>query len=338
MLSPRAIRLFLKYFDSIDQALSKRLVRKRTWDETALTFLLTELLDEEGQTDHNVPYPHDTFLRDLSATDEPMSVSIELETHSYPTPMERYVTQSDIGFILSYEDQFDHQASFRRGWLFQAKRLFPARQRQDHGFTANSRFESVNKAQHERMRRLRDWAHCDFIRYLLYCPRPSALDKNVREQLCSARSRALARDIFDYSLGLQLRDDFLSDSPTVAAGIFVALLDELPDSLAAVHEFLFKGVSPFSWFIVSQLAQTNGIRIRSGHDLDELHRPDWNPDQNLNNPIVNALIRGDFEVFRTDETLMELINDPQQAQILPSHTVTVKVINGIDRPRNRNVG
>nr|VFJ58919.1 MAG: hypothetical protein BECKDK2373C_GA0170839_106831 [Candidatus Kentron sp. DK] len=58
MLSPRAIHLFLKYFDSIDEVLSRRLVRKRTWDEPALTFLLTELLDEDAQPDHSLPYPH----------------------------------------------------------------------------------------------------------------------------------------------------------------------------------------------------------------------------------------------------------------------------------------
>lgn len=204
---------------------------KRTWDEEALTFLLTELLDEEGQADHNMSYTHDIFLRDLSAIDEPLSISIQIETHSYPKSMERYVTQSDIGFILSYEDQFDQKASFHRGWLLQAKRLFQTRQRHEHGFTANSRFESIDNMQHERMKRLRDWAQCDFIRYLLYCPRPLALDKNVREQLCSARSRSLAHDIFDYSLGLELRDDLLSVSPTVAAGIFVAEMDDFPDSL-----------------------------------------------------------------------------------------------------------
>jgi hypothetical protein len=336
MLSPRAIRLFLKYFDSIDHALSRRLVRKRTWDEEALTFLLTELLDEEGQLDHNVPYPHDTFLKDLSATDEPMSIAVHLETHSYPKSMERYITQSDIGLILSYEDQFDQAASFRRGWLFQAKRLFYSRQRHENGFTANSGFDSMNPEQHERIKRLRDWARCDFIRYLLYCPRPSALDQSVREQLCAARSRALAQDIFDFSLGLELRDDFLSGAPTVAAGIFVALLDSFPGSLVAVHASLFKGVSPFSWFIVSQLAQTDGIRGR--REFDERRGPGGSSDQNLNNPVVEALIRGDVDVFSRDGTLMEVIDDPEQAHILPAHTVTVRVINGTDRPRNRNVG
>lgn len=336
MLSPRAIHLFLKYFDSIDEVLSRRLVRKRTWDEEALTFLLTELLDEDAQPDHTLPYPHENLINDLSSSDEPLSVSVQLETHSYPKPMERYVTQADVGLILSYEDQFNHDLSFRRGWLLQAKRLFPSRRRHEDGFTENSGFESHDPAQHDRMRRLRDWAECDFIRYLLYCPRPSSLDKPVRERLSAARARALANDIFDFALGLELRDDFLSTNPTVAAGIFVALLDALPDSLLAVHSTLFSGVSPFSWFIVSQLAQTEGIRRRSmGPERMMMGDP---TDSNLNNPVIEGLIRGDADAIREDESLMAVLDDLSQAQILPAHTVSVRVISGIDRPRNERIG
>ena len=328
-MSPRAIRLFLKYFDSIDQALSRRLVRKRTWDEESLTFLLTELLDLDAQSDHKISYPNDSLVRDLSATDEPLSITVQLETHTYPKPMERFVTQSDIGFILSYVDQFDLSTSFRRSWLMQAKRLFHTRHKYELGFTQNSRFESFDADQHERMKALRDWAKCDFIRYLLYCPRPSDLDRNLRERLCSARSRTVAQNIFDYSIGLELRDDFLSETPTVAAGIFVAFLDDFPDSFLAVHSSLFSRVFPFSWFIVSQLAKIRDIRSVMGSGD--------RPDHNLDNPIVEALIRGDIDVFSRDETLISIIDDPENAQILPAHTVTVSVVNGVDRPRDENL-
>lgn len=336
MLSPRAIRLFLKYFDSIDEVLSRRLIRKRAWDEEALTFLLTELLDEDAQADHTLAYPHDALVNDLSLSDEPLSISVQLETHSYPKPMERYVTQSDVGLILSYEDQFNHDMSFRRGWLLQAKRLFPTRRKYEHGFTENSKFDSHDPAQHERMRKLRDWAECDFIRYLLYCPRPATLEKSVRERLSAARARALASDIFDFALGLELRDDFLSTTPTVAAGMFVALLDDLPDSLLAVHAALFSGVSPFSWFIVSQIAQTNGISHRS---MEREHKMKGDrSDSNLNNPVIEGLIRGDADAIRKDDSLVAVLDDLNQAKILPAHTVSVRIINGIDRPQNERIG
>jgi hypothetical protein len=334
MLSPRAIRLFLRYFDSIDETLSRRLVRKRTWDEEALTFLLTELLDQDAQGDHNLLYSHDDLIRDLAITDEPLAVVVNLETHSYNKSMERYVTQSDIGIILSYEDQFNNEASFRRGWLFQAKRLFPSQQRYEYGFTENSRFNSVDSDQHDRMKALRDWAKCDFIRYLLYCPRPASLERSTREKLNSARTSALALSIFDYALGLQLRDDFLSESSTVAAGIFVSFLDDLPDNLLSVHESLFGAVTPFSWFIVAQLAQTGGISNRQREmGRHENHHSD---DKNLNNPIIEGLIRGDCSVLKKDETLIDILENVERSAILPAHTVTIKVINGIDRPRRDN--
>nr|VFJ68615.1 MAG: hypothetical protein BECKDK2373C_GA0170839_11887 [Candidatus Kentron sp. DK] len=281
------------------------------------------------------------LINDLSSSDEPLSVSVQLETHSYPTPMERFVTQADIGLILSYEDQFDHDFSFRRGWLLQAKRLFSSRPlheqllssgyRSENRFTENSRFESQKPAQHERMRFLRDWAGCDFIRYLLYCPRPSSLDKPVRERLSAARARTLATDIFDHALGLELRDDFLSENPTIAAGVFVALLDSLPNSLLAVHTALFSGVSPFSWFIVSQLAQTHGIHRRDRIPMED---PSGS---NIDNPVIEGLIRGDTNAIRRDDTLLDVV-ELKQVRILPAHTISIKVINGIDRPRSERLG
>jgi hypothetical protein len=61
-------------------------------------------------------------------------------------------------------------------------------------------------------------------------------------------------------------------------------------------------------------------------------------DANLNNPIIDGLIRGDCSVFEQDETLMGVLEDPGRAAILPAHTVTVRVINGIDRPRGDGNG
>lgn len=339
MLSPRAIRLLLKYFDSIDESLARRLSRKRIWDEEALTFLLTDLLDEESQQDHKIKYSHVDLVADLSRTDEPISIDVTLDTHSYPKSMERYVTQSDVGFILSYQDQFNHKRSFQYGWLMQAKRLFPSKRKFDHGFTENSRFESFDSMQHDRMRRLRDWANCDFIRYMLYCPRPSSLDTFVRERLSAARSDAISHDIFDYALGLELRDDLLAEKPTTAAGIFIALIDNFPETLLEVHSQLFTSVSPFSWFIVAQLAQTDGLReiLRIRGSRRSKSGP-HSPDTNLNNPTINGLIRGDYSVIEKDKSLVQILEDASRTAILPAHTISIRVINGIDRPRIKNNG
>lgn len=294
-----------------------------------MTFLLTELLDEESQPEHNLIYTHANFLDDLRKTYEPLSLDVLVETHSYPMPLERWVTQSDIGLIISYSNQFSPDSSFEAGWLLQAKRLFHSRSKSDKGFTVNSGFGSLDGAQHERMKRIRDWAECDFIRYLLYFPRPSSLPQHDREQLAHARLCRLGGDIFDFTLGLQLRDDLLSDSPTTAAGVFIGRLDDLPKTLLTVHESIFEKTIPFSWFIVSQLARTQGIR---SHHFDDLRRG-HPPENNLNNPIISGLIRGNPEIIEKDGRLRDVLGNADSMQILPAHTLTVRVIHGIDRPR-----
>jgi len=326
MLSPRAVHLFLKYFDSIDESLTRRLVRKRPWDEESLTFLLTELLDKESQQDHKLSYSHESLIDELSNTDEPLSIDVSIETHSYNKSMERYVTQSDIGFIISYQNQFKSNTSFRTGWLMQAKRLFPSKQSYETQFSISSSFKSYDKAQHERMVRLRKWANCDFIRYMLYCPRPATLDDYTREHLSAVRTEALSSNIFDYILGLELRDDLISSNQTVAAGIFVTPLSHFPKTLLDVHKSIFRPVTPFSWFVVSLLAQKRGI------DIDNNYR------QNLNNPIIEGLIRGDASVIEEDDDLKEVLGGFNMPKILPAHTIEVCIINGIDRPRDHNKG
>ena len=331
MLSPRAVHLFLKYFDSIDESLTRRLVRKRTWDEEPLTFLLTELLDEESQQDHKLSYSHEALIEDLSQTDEPLSIDVSIETHSYNKSMEHYVTQSDIGLIISYQNQFESNTSFRTGWLMQAKRLFPSKHNYETKFSVSSTFDSYDKAQHERMVHLREWAGCDFIRYMLYCPRPTTLDEYTREHLSAVRSEALSANIFDYVLGLELRDDLISSSQTVAAGIFVTPLKYFPKTLLDVHKSIFSPVSPFSWFIVSLLA--DGVR----HHRKRIYE-DGNDEGNLNNPVIEGLIKGDSSVIEKDSGLMDVLGGFNEPRILPAHTITVRVVNGIDRPRNRNKG
>lgn len=56
MLNPQSVHLLIKHFDAIDQAVSKRMIRKRPWSEPALTSFLCELLDEETQDEVQLAY------------------------------------------------------------------------------------------------------------------------------------------------------------------------------------------------------------------------------------------------------------------------------------------
>jgi hypothetical protein len=72
------------------------------------------------------------------------------------------------------------------------------------------------------------------------------------------RTLALTGEIFDFALGLQLRDDLLSDKSTLDAGIFISPIDKFPSCFKEVHRRLFQGSTPFSWFILQHFFQRSG--------------------------------------------------------------------------------
>ena len=206
----------------------------------------------------------------------------------------------------------------------QAKRLFPAR---SGTYEIGSRFESSDAAQHLRMKALRDWAGEDFIRYCLYCPRPKELEPHVRESLNQSRTNALSGDIFDYTLGLELRDDMLSDAQTTAAGLFVASLDRTPTTLAETHAGLFSRTVPFAWFIVQHMA--------SGRHSMNQRRPSPESERNSGpkRKEIERLVRGDHRVLEGMD-LPKSLDSNVPPRILPVHTIEISVVCGLDRPRN----
>lgn len=258
MLSPRALSLLIRHLDSIDRALAKRLIRKTPWAEEALTALFCDLLDESAQRDEKLKYPLKKLRADLKKAGEPVSLAWEIETEQFNKHQESTLTQADIGLILEYTDQFEPANSRIHRWLLQAKRLFPAPASGLPPYDQNCRFNSHDEDQHERMLKLDKALGPGALLYLLYCPRPAALQTPVRERLSYRRTRALDGYIFDYAYGQQLRDDLLAGSPTIAAGVFISDLHPFPESLEQVHQFIFKTTRPFSWFLASQLADPHG--------------------------------------------------------------------------------
>lgn len=328
MLSPRAVSLLLKHFDSLDKALARKLSRRNPWPEEALSVFLCDLLDSETQDDEKLDYSLAQLLADLAQGDEPLFFRARIESHKYPTGLERYVTQSDIGLVVSLHDQFEPENSFSNPWLLQAKRVFPNRPYADGLYNGSACFSSRDSDQEERMRSLRDWAGFDFIKYLLYCPRPSNLPKHVREVLTHHRTAAVAGDIFDYTLGLLLREDILSNAPTTAAGIFVAAVDSCPYNLGEVHRRLMHGSTPLSWFLIEQFARN--YSRRGPHDLGRHPAP---ASTNPNIEVIERLVRGDHRVLH-DTDFEDHLDLDAPPRILPVHTLDIEVIYGSDRPRN----
>lgn len=320
MLSPFATSLILRHFNAIDEAVTGKLLYKRPRDEEDITKSLVDALDEECQLQENIAYSIDHLRNDLLVAGEPTFIDLAIETHSYSKKWERYVSQADLGLIVRYENHYEPRLSKSWSWLLQAKRVFPVPDTPAE-YGADSKFESFDIAQHKRIKQLVKFVDADFFRYLLYCPRPSRLVNSARQELAYLRGTALNDSIFDFAYGLELRDDLRNGSPTIAAGMFISKLDPFPRNLGAVHGEIFRGTTPFSWFLLGH------IPGRGRHQWDEYeHWP-----SNQDNEIVQAIVKGNAEVI--SEIMTSLEDREFNLKLLPSATITVTVSQGTENVR-----
>lgn len=315
MLSPFATRLILKHFNAIDEAVTGKLLYKRARDEEEITKSLVDALDEECQSQENISFGIDQLRNELLKAGDPTSVDLSIETHSYTKTWEHYVSQADIGLIIRYQNYFEPNLSRSWSWLLQAKRAFLTSGNNPQ-YNAASRFSSYDHAQHERIKALVKFVDADFFRYLLYCPRPSRLEVSARQELAYLRGTSLQDEIFDFTYGLELRDDLRDGSPTIEAGMFVSELEPFPKNLGEVHRGIFRGTTPFSWFLLQHLPG------RGRHHWDEDDH--WSANQG--NEIAERLVKGDPEVIR--EIMIRLGEGEFELKVLPSATITITVSQG----------
>jgi len=125
MITPKAFSQIIRHFDEIDKIVSSRTMRKRPWLEVALTSLLCDLLDEQTQEDEKLEYTFKRLQDDLSKEDSLFGINLQLETIEFNQIFERYISQSDIGLNLIFENKIEPQLSWSRPYLLQAKRLYP---------------------------------------------------------------------------------------------------------------------------------------------------------------------------------------------------------------------
>ncbi|WGI26067.1 hypothetical protein QEN58_03140 [Halomonas alkaliantarctica] len=320
MLSPYATHLLLKHFNSIDEAVSAKLLYKRPRDEEDITKSLIDALDEECQEQESLGYRIGELREDLAKNGDPTYIDLAIDTHVYSKQWERYVSQSDLGLVVKYQNYYEPMLSNTWSWLLQAKRLFPAKGT-NNVYDSDCKFESFDKQQHERIKRLQEFVDADFFRCLFYCPRPEKLDDVVRQELSYLRSASLRGEIFDFTYGLELRDDLRSGSATVAAGIFVSEVEPCPKKFADIHSHIFHGTTPLSWFILQHLPGSG-----RHHPYEDKHWP-----SNRNNDIAERLVRGDTEVIQ--EIMTRLEDKEMNLSILPSATITVTISQGTENVR-----
>lgn len=320
MLSPYATHHILKHFNSIDEAVSAKLSYKRPRDEEDITKALIDALDEECQENEGLSYTSRELKEDLAKNGEPTYIDLVIDTHIYSKQWERYISQADLGLVVKYQNYYEPSLSSSWSWLLQAKRLFPIKGTSNE-YNSTCKFESFDKQQHERIKKLQKFVDSDFFRYLFYCPRPEKLNDSVRQELSYLRSASLQDEIFDFSYGLELRDDLRNGSKTVAAGIFISRVEPCPKNFGDIHSSIFNGTTPLSWFLLQH------IPGRSRHCPHEhQHWP-----SSRNNDIAERLVRGDAEVIH--EVMTRLEDKEIELRILPSATITVTISQGTENVR-----
>ena len=317
MISPQAVRLVIRHFDAIDRAVAKRTTRKRPWLETAITSYLCDLMDEETQIEEGLSYSIRDLNRELGSVDGLLDVRLTIDTHEYPPKLEHWVTQADLGFVLSFEDALLPDESWSRAWLLQAKRIAPDT-RNPLRYSETSRVSSIDSGQLTRMKRLNEILGNDVVRYLLYCPRPELVDETTRQKLLHLRRHDLVQHIFDYILGLELRGELERPDSTLAAGMFVAPLDGAPRTLGEVHKTILAPTLPFSWFVVTHCFSSGPGTHRGMRHPEHVEPPHPNKDW------VRGIVTGDRKAIdRLVATLGEAVDGPWP--ILPQHTLTVRL-------------
>lgn len=320
MLSPYATSLILKHFNAVDEAVSEKLLRSRIRNEEEMTKSLIDALDEKYQRLEGVNYLVEDLRKDLNIAGESTLIELDIETHIYSKQFEAYVSQADLGLVIQYKNHYEPRLSKSWSWLLQAKRVFPVNDTPIE-YSADSRFKSFDKDQHEQIQKLVEYVGVDFFRYILYCPRPKSLGDETRKDLNYLRGVALQDMIFDFTYGLELRDDLRNGSPTVEAGIFISQIDPFPSNLGDVHRKVFHKTIPFSWFLLEHFSGNEYLYL----DEDE----SW--PRNQDHEFVQALVRGDAEAVR--EILATFDLPEQELRILPPATITVTISHGSQNTR-----
>jgi len=313
-ITPREAKLLVRYLDAVDDSVTARLSSGFRPHEDHLTSLLCEMLDDNLTALNRLSFSLVELRDELAKDPRKLTAGFSIETRKYPPHIERRLTLSDIGMIVSYRDHLVPAHSFESGALFQAKRLFPSPRRGESTYSLDGRFESFDFEQLLRLVVLEGDAHHHggFCHYLFYCPRPEAYDELSREEV--HRYLVPSGDIFDYARGWHLYD-LASDPERHVPGLIAAGMHWLEDkyiewpdqggpricekretpSARDVFQEMWGQAHPLSWFLVYGML----LGHRGSSSSQDL-----------------ALVRG------------EMPNQDTEIPVLPKYVVTVRVESG----------
>lgn len=170
MLGPQHIGPIIRFFDSVDIALTSRLLRPVAPDEPALTNEFCALMDADTQRrEHRPEFTIDHLNSELAECGDNLNFKLQIDTHSHNAALEHLVSQSDFALILKYTNHVLPEESWKRCYLFQAKRLF--RSAGPNAYNQGARFRSIDANQHKTLNHLTETFGEDLFYYFLYTPR-----------------------------------------------------------------------------------------------------------------------------------------------------------------------
>lgn len=323
MITPRAFHLIIKHLNEIDQRVSLKMLSKRPWGEVSLTSFLCDLLDKDTQPDEKIDYGILQLNQDLQAESTLTGIELSIESNEFSSMYESFVSQSDLGIKIIYTNNFEPELSWTRPFLLQAKKLM-AKKLDPVFYDESSRFESKNKKQEERIAILKTVIG-DSIKYLYFCPRPEKTLPHVEQQLAYLRTKRLNEEIFDFTFGLELYNELKNGQPTIGAGVFITETGTDVQNLGMVHQSIFEGITPFSWFIPMLF-------------LDNMQKYGLYPNDAKKDEITEKIISGDISIIQTikDKINPGRSNLPDDFTIFPSHTLTIKYAIGKDFNSDNN--
>jgi len=322
MITPIIFRSIIKHFDEIDRIVSDKTVRKRPWLEVALTSLLCDVLDEETQDDQKLNYTFKQLQDDLEKEDSLFGINLTLETIEFNSTYERYISQSDIGLNLIFDNKLEPYKSWSRPYLLQAKRLSP-KKINPLSYTEASLFASLDKDQQKRIDLLNKILGASYLKYLLFCPRPENIDDETKTKLAYLRYAKLSNGIFDYTFGLEIHNELSNSSDTLKAGIFITDVENSNLNFGQVHSQVLQETFPFSWFIAM-----NFLNQHDFLDISRINIGMKKQESSKNKEMVEGILSGDSK--KIDELIKrigeaETNTIPENIQILPKHKITLRV-------------
>jgi hypothetical protein len=328
MIGPQHLPLLTSYFDSVDAALSGRLLRAVPPDEPALTNELCALMDADTQRREKLlKFNIDRLNAALAACGDDMQFDVRIDTHPHNPRMEAFVSQSDLGLIIEYQNHVLPAENWFNAYLLQAKRLHRADRSGEYDDRAE--FRSVDRRQHARLEAFAKHFGEKFFGYVLYCPPVPHLTAHTATKVRALHTRNLSRPIYDYVGGLSLFDYVKRSSGHIDAGIWITPVTTMPSRILNVHDAAFQGASPFSWFFLEHLTAPTS---RPHRDRGRIGRHRESGDERAT--LIRDVVAGDSNAI--DEFLRiadgESPHDLPEIAILPKSTITITVSVGSSLP------